>query len=217
MPHRRSNVLMHFLLPLFLILLYVPAIVDYPVFDCLKLYAIIDCVLCLATFCVYLWECNTRRSILTVYSAFKVINYGLGLAWFEKVLGDSIFLARFTKIQRELLLVQIIYMELWTITLFYAALFISYRQRIIDHYTSLIEIWIQHRKLKKASAGQRMRCKGWVLAQKVCTICEEEYGEESDLYILDCGHSFHALCLQRWEGYAIQTCPNCRAVVSIAQ
>ena len=213
---RGTHIYLHCILPIFTLFMWIPAIIDYTANNVLKLYAILDVALCVFILGFSWWPARFQPIIFDLYSYFRVINMGLGMLWFELVQGRSILTMPMHQVQQSPLMVQIMFLQLWILFTFYLLLFALYRQRIIDHYGSIIEIWILYHKFKTES-GARMIYKGWVLGQKSCTICEEEYGEDVDLYILDCGHAFHVSCIQRWEGYAIQTCPNCRAIVTIPE
>ncbi len=51
--------------------------------------------------------------------------------------------------------------------------------------------------------------------EKDCVICVEAFAEGEEVVRLpQCGHGFHALCLQRWLTLA-RTCPYCRAEVKV--
>jgi hypothetical protein len=51
--------------------------------------------------------------------------------------------------------------------------------------------------------------------EKDCVICVEAFAEGEEVVRLpQCGHGFHALCLQRWLKLA-RTCPYCRAEVKV--
>ena len=210
---RATHTYHYCLLPIFLIFVWIPAIIDYPTLDNLKIYAIIDALLNLLIFGFYWKPITNQRLIIDIYSYLKVINFVLGMSWFETKIGTCILNTRFQDVHNDLLLVQIMYLQLWILFIFYLLMFALYRQRIIDHYGNILEIWVLFRKYKKE--GGRNLYKSWVVCQRSCTICGEEFGGDEDLYILDCGHAFHTDCIQRWEGYAIQTCPNCRAVVAV--
>lgn len=39
---------------------------------------------------------------------------------------------------------------------------------------------------------------------------QEDYAEEEEVGILDCGHSFHIVCIKQWLGYK-NICPICKS------
>ena len=44
----------------------------------------------------------------------------------------------------------------------------------------------------------------------MCTICQEEYNDETEVLCLPCTHLFHEKCIDGWLGKSIE-CPNCRS------
>ena len=43
----------------------------------------------------------------------------------------------------------------------------------------------------------------------MCTICQDEYQDDTDVLCLPCTHLFHETCIKSWLGKSTQ-CPNCR-------
>ncbi|XP_062117024.1 uncharacterized protein LOC133830924 isoform X2 [Humulus lupulus] len=48
------------------------------------------------------------------------------------------------------------------------------------------------------------------LADKKCSICQEEFETDDDMGKLDCGHGFHTECIRHWLSHK-NTCPVCKA------
>lgn len=51
---------------------------------------------------------------------------------------------------------------------------------------------------------------------KECSICYEEFNDDSSVSILKCKHTFHTGCIKKW-GVRNNTCPICREEIPIIE
>lgn len=46
----------------------------------------------------------------------------------------------------------------------------------------------------------------------ICVVCHDEYKCREHVRVLNCGHTFHKKCIDKWLCY-METCPLCRRIV----
>lgn len=51
---------------------------------------------------------------------------------------------------------------------------------------------------------------------KECSICYEDFNNDSSVSLLKCGHYFHTKCIKKW-GNRNNTCPVCRKEIPLIQ
>ena len=51
---------------------------------------------------------------------------------------------------------------------------------------------------------------------KECSICYEDFNNESSVSLLNCGHYFHTKCIKKW-GNRNNTCPVCRKEIPLIE
>ncbi|KAJ7298701.1 hypothetical protein O6H91_Y478300 [Diphasiastrum complanatum] len=89
--------------------------------------------------------------------------------------------------------------------------FLALEERIGNVCTGLTEDGISE-KLKTIKYSSQDASATSPLQETVvkCSICQEEYEEGDNLGYLDCGHSYHAICIKQWLVKKNQ-CPVCKA------
>jgi hypothetical protein len=65
---------------------------------------------------------------------------------------------------------------------------------------------LKHLKLKKIKEND-------ILIETVCSICLDNYKKNEFYRVLDCNHTFHKKCIDRWFKKDHLNCPMCRATV----
>ena len=65
---------------------------------------------------------------------------------------------------------------------------------------------LKHLKLKKVKEND-------ILLETVCSICLDNYKKNEFYRVLDCNHTFHKKCVDRWFKKDHLNCPMCRANV----
>ena len=54
--------------------------------------------------------------------------------------------------------------------------------------------------------------------KNICPICQDPFAEEEAMSTLQCGHTYHATCIDTWAGANTgATCPQCRSPIEVTE
>jgi hypothetical protein len=175
--------------------------------DYARYFVIADISLCWLVL-VFHWIVNLDL-LCYIYTASRFLVLLFGIYCFEASTKQS-FNQGFVEFGNLNLVLQFMFLELWATLLGLALVAVLYQQTALR---DLMRCLTRSNSLDQVADSVNRAYSSWFIHQRFCTICNDEFDENATclLSVIQCGHVFHAQCLDQLKMYSSNSkCPCCR-------